>query len=164
MKRHSPRNSVETGIGFLPEDRKSEGLIQQQPIKNNILQASMKRYFKRGLVDKKAEKELAERYRGELKIATPDVTRRVSALSGGNQQKLSLIHILADKNVGQTEYKCGRFIGTVYSIRQKKVNQKTVRCCKYKKMKKILDNYMHMCYITNSWYTNGIQTEYRNDL
>ena len=71
---------------------------------------------------------------------------------------------IADKNVGQTEYKCGRFIGTVYSIRQKKVNQKTVRCCKYKKLKKILDNYMHMCYITNSWYTNGIQTEYRNDL
>ena len=98
MKRHSPRNSVEAGIGFLPEDRKSEGLIQQQPIKNNILQASMKRYFKRGLVDKKAEKELAERYRGELKIATPDVTRRVSALSGGNQQKVVIAKWLCTEN------------------------------------------------------------------
>lgn len=58
----------------------------------------MKRYFKRGLVDKKAEKELAERYRGELKIATPDVTRRVSALSGGNQQKVVIAKWLCTEN------------------------------------------------------------------
>ena len=49
-------------------------------------------------MDKKAEKELAERYRGELKIATPDVTRRVSALSGGNQQKVVIAKWLCTEN------------------------------------------------------------------
>lgn len=85
---HSPQNSIRLGLGFLPEDRKSEGLIQDQPIKNNIIQASMYKYFKNGIVNEKAELEQAEKYRTELRIASPDVTRNVRALSGGNQQKV----------------------------------------------------------------------------
>lgn len=88
MKKHSPKNSVAMGIGFLPEDRKSEGLIQSHAIKTNIIQASMQIYFKHGLVNEKAEKQQAEKYRKELKIASPDVIRNVSVLSGGNQQKV----------------------------------------------------------------------------
>lgn len=88
MKKHSPRNSVEMGIGFLPEDRKTEGLIQSIPIRENIIHASMRQYFKGGLINRKAENEQAEKYRKELRIASPDVVRNVSALSGGNQQKV----------------------------------------------------------------------------
>lgn len=88
MKKHSPKKSVEMGIGFLPEDRKSEGLIQSHAIKTNIMQSSMRKYFKYGLVNKRIESEKAEQYRGELRIACPDVQKRVSALSGGNQQKV----------------------------------------------------------------------------
>ena len=88
MKKHSPKNSVEMGIGFLPEDRKTEGLIQGHPIRENIIHSSMRQYFKCGLINRKVENEQAEKYRKELRIASPDVTRNVSALSGGNQQKV----------------------------------------------------------------------------
>lgn len=88
MKKHSSKNSVAMGIGFLPEDRKSEGLIQTHSIQKNIIQASMWKYFKGGLVNVRAEKEQAEKFRKELRIASPDVTRNVATLSGGNQQKV----------------------------------------------------------------------------
>ena len=81
MQKHSPKESVAAGIGFLPEDRKTEGLIQSHSIRMNILQASMWKYFKGGIVNHKVENEQAEKYRRELRIASPDITRSVSALS-----------------------------------------------------------------------------------
>ena len=95
MQKHTPKNSVAMGIGFLPEDRKTEGLIQSHSIRSNIIQASMWKYFKGGIVNGKAENEQAENYRKELRIASPDVTRNVSALSGGNQQKVVIAKWLA---------------------------------------------------------------------
>lgn len=95
MQKHSPKDSVSAGIGFLPEDRKTEGLIQSHSIRTNILQASMWKYFKGGIVNHKIENEQAEKYREELRIASPDITRSVSALSGGNQQKVVIAKWLA---------------------------------------------------------------------
>ncbi len=95
MQKHSPKESVAAGIGFLPEDRKTEGLIQSHSIRMNILQASMWKYFKGGIVNHKVENEQAEKYRRELRIASPDITRSVSALSGGNQQKVVIAKWLA---------------------------------------------------------------------
>ncbi|MDD4494797.1 MAG: sugar ABC transporter ATP-binding protein [Eubacteriales bacterium] len=90
LKRHSPKNSIEEGIGFLPEDRKNEGLVLQAPIKRNIVAASFKKLFPKGILNKKTEHETGELYRKKLRIASPDVVRPAVSLSGGNQQKVVL--------------------------------------------------------------------------
>lgn len=90
MTRHSPKHSVNSGLALLPEDRKTEGLVLEQPIKNNIVQASLTKLFKNFIVNSKVEIKEAEKYREELRIASPDVIRAVSSLSGGNQQKVVL--------------------------------------------------------------------------
>jgi ribose transport system ATP-binding protein len=90
MPRHTPAYSVRHGLGLLPEDRKGEGLVLEQPIKNNISQASLSRLFKRYLLNDTIETDVAERYRASLRIASPDVSRLAKSLSGGNQQKIVL--------------------------------------------------------------------------
>lgn len=88
--RHSPEYSIKHGLNLLPEDRKSEGLVLEQPISANIVLASFRKLFPKGLLDARAEADVAERYRGELRIASPDVVRPARMLSGGNQQKIVL--------------------------------------------------------------------------
>lgn len=90
VTRHSPKYSVQNGLALLPEDRKSEGLILEQSIKNNIVQASLRKLFKNFIVNKKVELKTAENFRDELHIASPNVTTMVKSLSGGNQQKVVL--------------------------------------------------------------------------
>lgn len=88
--KHTPKDSVMQGIGFLPEDRKNEGLVLDLPIKNNITQASLWKLFKKHVLDDEVELEVATQYHKEMRIASPDVERPVVALSGGNQQKVVL--------------------------------------------------------------------------
>ncbi len=90
LKKHSPKSSIEEGIGFLPEDRKNEGLVLQAPIKRNIIAASFKKLFPKGVLNTKTEHETGEFYRKKLRIASPDVVRPAISLSGGNQQKVVL--------------------------------------------------------------------------
>lgn len=90
VTRHSPKQSVQHGLALLPEDRKSEGLILDQPIKNNIVQASLHKLFKNFIVNPKTEIDAAKKFRDELHIASPDVMAMVKSLSGGNQQKVVL--------------------------------------------------------------------------
>jgi ribose transport system ATP-binding protein len=90
MHRLSPIRSINQKMGFLSEDRKRFGLAINLPIKVNITHASLKLLFPNGLVDEKKELAVAMGYREKLRMATPDVTRDVIALSGGNQQKVVL--------------------------------------------------------------------------
>jgi len=90
VRRHSTTRSVKEGMGFLPEDRKSEGLILDMSVRNNLVHASLGRLSSFGFLNRKKETEVAERYKESLKIATPDVTKLVRYLSGGNQQKVVL--------------------------------------------------------------------------
>lgn len=90
VKRHSPKHSVQQGLALLPEDRKSEGLVLEQPVKNNIVQASLHKLFRNHIVNSKVEFDTAEKFRKELRIASPSVLMLVKSLSGGNQQKVVL--------------------------------------------------------------------------
>ena len=90
MDRLSPIQSIQKKMGFLSEDRKRFGLAINLPIKVNITHASLKLLFPNGLVDEKKELAVAMGYKEKLRMATPDVTRDVVALSGGNQQKVVL--------------------------------------------------------------------------
>jgi ribose transport system ATP-binding protein len=86
----SPSGSVGLGIGFLPEDRKQEGLCLALAVKENVVRASLDRLFHSGFVSGKKENEMAHKYIRELSIATPSADRLVLYLSGGTQQKVVL--------------------------------------------------------------------------
>lgn len=85
----NPAEAIANGIGYLPEDRKTEGLILSKSVKENISLPSLKRKFTRGMIlDGRKEREAGEEYREKLRIKTPGINRQVKFLSGGNQQKV----------------------------------------------------------------------------
>lgn len=88
VKKLSPIKSVANGMGFLPEDRKSEGLILPMSISENVVSASLRKIFRSGFLNSRKEREVGEKYVKNLKIATPDAQKIVGELSGGNQQKV----------------------------------------------------------------------------
>jgi len=86
---NSPREAIAKGIGYLPENRKTEGLILPKSVKENITLPSLKKKFSKGLIlDSKKERKITEGYRKRLRIKTPGINRQTKFLSGGNQQKV----------------------------------------------------------------------------
>ena len=84
----SPHNMKDLGLGFAPEDRKQEGLVQTQSIRSNLCLASLDRISKRGFLSRRRERRLIRDQVDRLHIKAPDVEEAVSSLSGGNQQKV----------------------------------------------------------------------------
>ena len=91
----SPRDANRRRIGFLPEDRKSAGLVADQSIAVNMSLASLDSVSRGGVLRHRAILERAERYRSSLAIKANSVRAPVSTLSGGNQQKVMLAKWLA---------------------------------------------------------------------
>lgn len=85
-----PENAINAGIAYVSEDRKGNGLILIQDVKQNVTLANLEEIASRGVVNKNAEIKVANEYKGSLNIKTPTVEQRVGNLSGGNQQKVSL--------------------------------------------------------------------------
>lgn len=85
-----PEDAIAAGIAYVTEDRKGDGLILIQDVKQNISLANLKAISKRGVVDQNSEVKVANEYRISLNIKTPSVEQLVGNLSGGNQQKISL--------------------------------------------------------------------------
>ncbi|MCI9004660.1 MAG: sugar ABC transporter ATP-binding protein [Lachnospiraceae bacterium] len=91
----SPLDAIRSGIAFCPENRKTEGIIGDLTIRENIVLALQS---KRGLFRKISRKEaerLADEYIEKLEIKTPDADQLIKNLSGGNQQKVILGRWLA---------------------------------------------------------------------
>jgi putative multiple sugar transport system ATP-binding protein len=86
----SPGDAIATGMAYVSEDRKGDGLILLQDIKQNITLAGLRAIARRGVVDANAEIKIATEYKASLNIKTPSVEQRVVNLSGGNQQKVAL--------------------------------------------------------------------------
>ncbi|MDY7103988.1 MAG: sugar ABC transporter ATP-binding protein [Actinomycetota bacterium] len=88
---NSPKDALGLGIAYLSEDRRKLGLSLPQSIAANVTLPTLGRYTSRfGLVDRAAEAAVADRFRTDLNIRTPDVATPVGNLSGGNQQKTML--------------------------------------------------------------------------
>jgi ribose transport system ATP-binding protein len=81
---------VKKGVALLPEDRKAHGLALILSVAENIVMASLEALFPRRFVSKRKEREVANKYIKDLRIATPHENRQVQYLSGGNQQKVVL--------------------------------------------------------------------------
>ncbi|MFQ5740024.1 MAG: sugar ABC transporter ATP-binding protein [Acidobacteriota bacterium] len=92
---HSPSQAIRHGIGFLSEDRKSEGLCLDLSVARNISLPNSDRVSRAGVIDRGKEEALARRFIAELRIKTPSPEQKVALLSGGNQQKIVLSKWLA---------------------------------------------------------------------
>ena len=85
-----PHDAIEDGVAYATEDRKANGLILIQDVKQNITLANLKEIATRGIVDDNAEVKSADAYKTALNIKTPSLEQKVYNLSGGNQQKVSV--------------------------------------------------------------------------
>ena len=84
----STKDAVAAGMGFVPEDRKEQGLILQMTCRDNTSIAKLPWINSLGFVDRSAERSIFDEYKDKLSISTPSPTQRVIKLSGGNQQKI----------------------------------------------------------------------------
>ena len=91
----SPRVAIANGFGFCPEDRKSDGIVGDLSIRENIALALQARRGWSRPLSRAAQNELADRYIKALDIRTSDREKPVRLLSGGNQQKVILARWLA---------------------------------------------------------------------
>ncbi|MCV3211229.1 sugar ABC transporter ATP-binding protein [Mesorhizobium sp. YC-39] len=89
-------DSIAEGIVYLSEDRKGDGLFLDMSIAVNVSALSVEQVATRaGIIDDRRETEQAERLGGRLNLRYGHVGQPVSALSGGNQQKVAIAKMLS---------------------------------------------------------------------
>jgi ABC-type sugar transport system ATPase subunit len=91
----SPEEAVRLGIGYVPEDRKIQGLFPEMTIRDNIAMSVIHRMRRAGIVDRGAVTEVVTSFRDRLQVRPPMLDISVNRLSGGNQQKVALAKWLA---------------------------------------------------------------------
>jgi len=91
----SPRKAIRLRIGFCPEDRKTDGIIPELSVRENIVLAVQRRLATLGLVSRRKQLEIAEKFIKLLGIVTTGPEQTAGTLSGGNQQKVILARWLA---------------------------------------------------------------------
>jgi putative multiple sugar transport system ATP-binding protein len=84
------RQAIDSGLGYVTEDRKSLGLNLLDDIKATTVSANLRKISKHSVVDANQEFTVAEQYRKSLRTKAPTVEEGVAKLSGGNQQKVVL--------------------------------------------------------------------------
>ncbi len=88
VRLRSPKDAIKNGIGFLPEDRKEEGLALDLSVMTNINLPSYRRISRKGFVQSRLEHKNAQSFIEKMRIKTPSEAQISGNLSGGNQQKV----------------------------------------------------------------------------
>jgi ABC-type sugar transport system ATPase subunit len=91
----SPADAIRAGIGYMPEDRATHGLVNQLSVEVNISLASLRDVTPGGMLDRRRLRSRAEGYAQQLLIRAPSLNAAVRSLSGGNQQKVQIAKWLA---------------------------------------------------------------------
>lgn len=84
----NPYEAVKYGIGFITEDRKTEGLVLDFSIRDNMALPNLTSFSKKGFIDDKTENEFVDLLIKRLQIKTQSGETNAKDLSGGNQQKV----------------------------------------------------------------------------
>ena len=90
VRRNSTAAAIRAGAVMLPEDRKSEGIIPNLSVRENIVLAALTRISHVGLIDRGKQDEIVDYFVKRLRIKASSPEQKVSELSGGNQQKVML--------------------------------------------------------------------------
>jgi ABC-type sugar transport system ATPase subunit len=94
----APEKAIRHGIAYVPDDRKTEGIILSLPVSRNISLPILDRLATwAGHIRQRQEIELAQTWVDRLEIKTPSLQQICQNLSGGNQQKVALAKWLASK-------------------------------------------------------------------
>lgn len=88
IQKHTLKEMMRHGLALTPEDRKTEGLILEQTIYNNLCYANLDNIKKHGFVQEKKADEMVKQQVERLQIKVASVQQPVNSLSGGNQQKV----------------------------------------------------------------------------
>lgn len=90
----SPRSRIRSGLGFVSEDRKGEGLAQSRSITDNMTYSRLAPYSRWGWLALGRRRAAATEWMGRLAIKARSAEQEVQSLSGGNQQKVALARVL----------------------------------------------------------------------
>ncbi|MDK2858312.1 MAG: ribose transport system ATP-binding protein [Verrucomicrobiota bacterium] len=93
----TPGDAIRAGVGLLPEERKTQGLVLHMSIESNITMASHNEFSKLSIIDRKKEQHHVNAMSTSLSIRAGSVKQPVGTLSGGNQQKVVLAKWLVSK-------------------------------------------------------------------
>jgi ribose transport system ATP-binding protein len=85
-----PRDAIDHGIYLVPENRRTEGLVVEMSLRENVTLPSLRNFARFGLIQRRHETEVARQQVDSLRIKTPTVETLVLNLSGGTQQKVVL--------------------------------------------------------------------------
>jgi ribose transport system ATP-binding protein len=97
VKIRTPKQAIRHGLGFVPEDRKLQGLFLDMAVRDNVIMSSMDQVTNLGFVSSSRSNKLASKFVEQLDIRTPSLRQRVRNLSGGNQQKVIIARWLTLK-------------------------------------------------------------------
>jgi ribose transport system ATP-binding protein len=86
----SPTEAVAAGIGYVPRERRVEGLVMDLSVAVNMTLANLDVAMNRHLIDRGRERKIANGWIERLRIRTPSAAQLCRNLSGGNQQKIVL--------------------------------------------------------------------------
>ncbi len=90
LRKASPAAAMAAGVGYVPEDRRQQGLVMEMSVQQNMALASLGRLRRAGLIRSAAERAFAADWAQRLRLKYGRLTDPVSRLSGGNQQKVVL--------------------------------------------------------------------------
>lgn len=85
-----PGDAINNALAFCPEERKTDGIIPNMSVRENISLVLLPRLSKMGIVNQKKQREIVEEFVRKLGIKTPNINQPIKLLSGGNQQKVIL--------------------------------------------------------------------------
>ena len=86
----SPSDAVSNGVGYMPRERKIEGIFSSMDVTENMTSSQLEKYNRFGFLQQNAERKLARKWVDRLSIKTPSIAADCGRLSGGNQQKVVL--------------------------------------------------------------------------
>ncbi len=96
----TPRDAITSGVAYLPEDRKTQGLVLGLTVRENTALPSLRRFSTWGVLRLRAERDAAAAQIATVELGAATLERLAGTLSGGNQQKVVLAKwLLANADV-----------------------------------------------------------------
>ena len=90
LKIKTPTDAVRNKLGLVPEERRKEGVLVDEPVYFNLAAANLPKFCNGILLNKRKQIDNAKEYIQSLGIKTPSASQLVALLSGGNQQKVAV--------------------------------------------------------------------------